>query len=963
MVRNSVRTPLFVALTGLALFFLGRWALSAYRDLRFQRELDAARRAVVARDYAAARSRLRALSRQRPGVGEVQFPLGLCERNLGDVEAALAAWSRIPRGSPFEARASVLAAREVLKQDRQAAAEVLLLRAVDESGDHAVEARQTLARLCKIQGRLREVEQLFRSHWDETPNPIAALQELWRIRQLAYPVEETRSVLEQAAKNAPNDPRIELGLGHLAIREGRFDEAERRLMFCRRAGPSDPVVMSMFLTLARSKDDPAMAARILNAVSPEQLSSADLHDLAAWFARKHGDRAAERQALEALAEVDPARAGCLTRLAELAEDPATSDRRRAREAEVNRARARYDRNLLELDPNAHLAELAADAETLGMRFEARAWARLALRSDPTDAAMRALLKRVPIGDDRVTPAQLERLVADARRAFPAPSAPPVDDTLVVMPRFVEEAGAMGLRFRYDAGRSERKQLPETMGGGVALLDYDGDGRVDVYCVQGGPFPPPADAPFADKLFRNKGDGTFEDATKESGLAKFPGGYGHGVTVGDIDNDGRPDLFVTRWRRYALYRNKGDGAFEDATEAYGLGGDRDWPTSAAFADLDGDGDLDLYVCHYLEWDENRPTICTNPDTRKPFYCAPRAFRARPDHLFRNDGGRFTDITQEAGIIDTDGRGLGVVATDLDGDGRLDLYVANDMSANFLFRNGGGLKFHEVAQEAGAAVSADGLYKAGMGIAAGDLDGDSRPDLVVGNFYGESATLYRNLGSGQFADRTAEAALAIPTRYMLTFGLVAFDAQNDGRLDLALANGHVNDLRPRAPFAMPTQLFLGTPSARFFEATRDAGPAWSIPRIGRGLAAGDLDGDGRPEIVALPEDGPLAVLRNRTERPGSWLRLKLVGTKSGTDAVGAIVTVRLGRTARTACRVGGGSYQSASDPRVHLGLGDARLVDALEITWPSGHVDRHNVPALNREYTAREADDHLMPANEP
>ncbi len=262
------------------------------------------------------------------------------------------------------------------------------------------------------------------------------------------------------------------------------------------------------------------------------------------------------------------------------------------------------------------------------------------------------------------------------------------------PVFTDDAEAAGLKFTFDNGLEPLHHLPETTSGGVALLDYDGDGWLDVYVVQGGPFPPAPSAPGGDRLFRNRGDGTFEDVTTTSRIGALARGYGHGVTVGDYDNDGRPDLFVTRWRRYALFHNRGDGTFEDVTETEGLAGDRDFPTSAAFADLDGDGDLDLYVCHYGAWNTEHVALCPRREPGRYEYCDPRTIPPLPDHLFRNDAGRFVEVTSQAGIVDPDGRGLGVVAADFDEDGKLDLYVANDTTANFLFRNLGGMRFEEV-----------------------------------------------------------------------------------------------------------------------------------------------------------------------------------------------------------------------------------------------------------------------------
>ena len=341
---------------------------------------------------------------------------------------------------------------------------------------------------------------------------------------------------------------------------------------------------------------------------------------------------------------------------------------------------------------------------------------------------------------------------------PSPSGKTNVPGALKVPVFTDDAEQSGIAFIFDNGRSELLQIPETMSGGVASFDFDGDGRLDIYAVQGGPFPPRDYPPFGDRLFRNRGDGQFEDVTSASGLATLPGGYGHGVAVGDYDNDGRPDLFITRWRTYALYHNVGHGRFEDVTVTAGLSGARDWPTSAAWADLDNDGDLDLYVCHYLQYDPATSVPCVRPGSAERVYCGPRAFPALPDHLFRNDHGRFVDVTAEAGIVDTNGRGLGVVAADLDEDGKTDLFVANDSSANYFFRNLGGLRFAEEGLASGLATSATGGYLAGMGVACGDYDGDGRLDVAVTNFFGESTTLYHNHGRGLFSDRSDAAGLA-------------------------------------------------------------------------------------------------------------------------------------------------------------------------------------------------------------
>ncbi len=508
--------------------------------------------------------------------------------------------------------------------------------------------------------------------------------------------------------------------------------------------------------------------------------------------------------------------------------------------------------------------------------------------------------------------------------------------------FADDAANAGLTFTYRSGETSTHQMPATFGGGLALLDYDGDGWLDVYLVQGGDFPPPQNGrqPFGDRLFRNRRDGTFEDVTGESGLASLSGGYGFGATAGDYDNDGHPDLFVTRWHGYALYHNRGDGTFEDATAKAGLAGDRDWPTSAAFADCDGDGDLDLYVCHYLVWDAEHPTLCPNPrGSNKYASCYPPAFPALSDHLFRNDGGRFVDVTAEAGINDPDGRGLGVLATDFDGDGQIDLFVTDDMSANMFFHNKGNMHFEEEAQIAGLAGNAEGGYQAGMGIACGDLDRDGRPDLAVTNFFGESITFFRNLGGATFADLSLRVGVKAPSRFLLGFGAVFLDGNNDGWLDLATANGHVNDHRPVLPYAMPPRLYAGGSECRLTDVSDSSGPAWQATRVARGLACGDLDNDGKLDLVSAAHNTPLAYLHNKTPEPGHFLTLQLAGTQSNRDAIGARVTVQAGGRLQSGWRIGGGSYLSASDPRLHFGLRSSKRVDQVEIRWPSGRVDRH------------------------
>ena len=378
----------------------------------------------------------------------------------------------------------------------------------------------------------------------------------------------------------------------------------------------------------------------------------------------------------------------LAELALLAGRKVEAEQFREKKAEFNALQQRYKKLLDRDDRATHAPELAAflAQKTRYGRIEARGWTLIA-EGRAASGSLLSESNRTLVTDrpSETLAAAIENLAHDSKAA----SSGPPSTQIGRVPEFRDDAEAAGLRFVHDNGHSRRAPPPpEAMCGGVGLLDFDGDGWLDAYLVQGGAFPPRESATSqGDRLFRNRGDGTFDDVTECSRIASFPGGYGHGVAVGDYDNDGRPDLFVTRWRSYALYRNKGDGTFEDATARAGLGGDRDWPTSAAFADLDGDGDLDLYVCHYLKYDETSPRRCSHPESPAKHECNPLDFDALPDHVFRNDAGRFVDITAAAGLVESAGRGLGVVAADFDGDDLIDLYVANDMSPNYLYRQPG------------------------------------------------------------------------------------------------------------------------------------------------------------------------------------------------------------------------------------------------------------------------------------
>ncbi|MGO9469033.1 MAG: FG-GAP-like repeat-containing protein [Isosphaeraceae bacterium] len=932
--------------------------LSWAETRRCERELDQARGEMGVRLYHSARQRLADLAPRRPAWGEAAFLLGACEEALGHEQAAERAWSRVALDSPFAAKAVLGRVRILANAGRLAPAEALLTSLAGPHGPDALQVRQTREHLLRLEGRVQEARELIVDSWSGSPDPASVLRRLFLLEDAAFPLDYVKSSLAAADQE---DDRVWLGKANLAIWTGQFGEAARRLDACLERRPDDQPVWLARLALAVATRDAGRARQAVARVNSRWFLPFQVHRLRAWLASFGADRERERLALQALVDIEPGNANAWARLAEIeveAGHRALGESFRKKQTEATILREHYAELIMSDDASSHIDELRCVAEQLGRRIEARGWSLI----QEGRAGSEPLWSPQEL-EDRLRPSN--ETLASLVRDLPADTTNQRERSsageVAITPLFRDDAQASGLRFFHDNGHTRTPfPPPELMCGGVALFDYDRDGWLDVYVVQAGGFPPAKSAAYeGDRLFRNKGDGTFEDVTDRAGIAGLGRGYGNGVTAGDFDNDGWPDLFVTRWRSYALYRNRGDGRFEDVTDKAGFGGDRDWPTSAAFADLDGDGDLDLYVCHYFVYDPKNPRRCHRRGSQGDSECMPLDYPSLPDHTFRNDGGTFRDVTAQAGFRDPNGRGLGVVAAHLDDDDTIDLFVANDMTANYLFLNRGGFRFEETGHLSGVAASADGLYKSGMGVACGDLDGDGLIDLAVTNFYGESTTFFRNLGAGFFADQTAQIGMLGPTRPLLGFGHAFLDANNDGRLDDLTANGHIFDGRPRIPFAMPLALLAGTSTGRLSDVSERAGEPFRPLHLGRGLAVGDLDNDGRIDAVVLAQNEPLVYLHNITAKPGHFLTLALEGIRSNRDAVGARVTVIAGSRRLVAERFGGGSYQSASDPRLHFGLGDAAGALSIEIRWPSGQTDRHAGVRADRVYRAREGAQALEP----
>ncbi|MCA8978933.1 MAG: CRTAC1 family protein [Planctomycetes bacterium] len=503
------------------------------------------------------------------------------------------------------------------------------------------------------------------------------------------------------------------------------------------------------------------------------------------------------------------------------------------------------------------------------------------------------------------------------------------------PWFEDVTRASGVDFVHVRAHTQRMWLPEIMSSGLALFDANGDGLLDLFCVQGGDLLDPQVGDTG-RLYLNRGDGRFEDATREAGFTLTD--YGMGCATGDYDGDGDLDLYVTNVGPNALYRNDGAGRFTDVTEVAGVG-DGGWGTSTAFIDYDADGDLDLFVANYVVWSPDLVVPCT-ASYGKRVYCSPKAHNPARDVLYRNEGdGTFTDVTSAAGLNTAYGNGLGVAWGDLDDDGDVDIYVANDGMANQLWRNEGDGTFTDVAMESGCALNRDGKAEAGMGVAALDLSGDGKLDLFMTHFAEESNTLYENLG-GRFADRTHRSGMATASLEHTGFGMGFADFDQDGNLDLFVANGRVTrrDTGPdgEAQWAEPDQLFRGLGGARFEEVAPKSGLANAPKLVSRGAAFGDVDGDGDVDVVVLDNNSGIRILANRASTKGHGITLRLVGPTGG-DALGAMATITAGDKTWSQRAMTAYSYCSANDPRVHVGLGAATRVDAVHVRWPDGGTE--------------------------
>jgi hypothetical protein len=511
----------------------------------------------------------------------------------------------------------------------------------------------------------------------------------------------------------------------------------------------------------------------------------------------------------------------------------------------------------------------------------------------------------------------------------------------------------GITWVHDNLLSRLHYLPETTGAGGGFLDFDNDGWMDIYLVNSGPceiFRPRI--PLANALYRNNRDGTFTDVTDDAGVAG--GTYGMGVAAGDYDNDGLPDLYVTAYGSAILYHNEGDGTFSDVTEKAGVAVPG-WTVSAVFFDYDNDGLLDLFVCSYVRYGFDTPTSCSGSKHGKRYFCVPRIFERTSNNLFHNEGnGRFSDVSAATGFTGLVGKGLGVVATDINNDRLIDLFVTNDTVPNSLFVNRGNGRWEEIGLFAGVAFSADGRSRSSMGVDSADYDSDGWQDVAIGNIDHEFVALYLNNKNESFTDEAEPHGIAAATQLVSCWGIKFLDYDNDGWPDLFLANGHPDDMLDGSGYGVqykqPPMLFHNE-RGRYRNVSAVSGPVFQKELSSRGLAAGDYDNDGRVDILVANNGMAPVLLRNESKAENHWLGLKLEGTRCNRDAVGALVTWSSGGVRRQRLRTGGGGYLATHDPRLVLGLGDDAKVDWVEVDWPgpSNRVERFSNLPVDRYVT--------------
>ena len=915
--------------------------------------LGEARRAMARNEYARAEELARRILVRRPHDGWALLVAAEAAIQQQHPDAALEYYQSIPDDGSEPSVFGLFGAGELLcHQGRLTDAESKLRRAL-ERNPHYQLAHFRLAFLLGITGR----------RWESIPHHF----ELVRSRQFSAEtllmlgdmerVVNEDELLKSCRQTAPDDPLPRLGLARLALATNRLQEAAELLENVVAAIPDEIEAQArlgmLLLETGRAQDFSSWQRRLPGAALDHPVVWVVF---GRWFLEHHDPRTAARCFWEAVVR-DPD-----DRLANYRLGQVLNELEKKEQATPFLKRAELVQHLATvLDGLFHNQHDAASmhkaailTESLGRVWETWGWARLALADDQTlDWARQTVARLEPqLQPDlpRTLPAHNPALQVDLssyplpdwKRDSGAASSQPHDRRGLVPVRFTDVAAEAGIEFVYfnSPDPSTRgARIFETTGGGVAVLDFDGDAWPDLYFTQGCRWPPDEESnEHRDRLFRNLGDGRAADVTQAAGLGDTQ--FSQGISAGDCNHDGFPDLYLANLGRNRLYRNNGDGTFADVTASAGIRGDR-WTTSCLIADLNGDSWPDLYDVTYCAGDQLYTLLCPNDGITRA--CSPRAFAAAPDQVYLSRGdGTFENVTASSGIDLPNGYGLGIVAADFEGTGRLNLFIGNDETANFYFvnqteRGDGKLRFAEQALIAGLAFDADGLAQACMGIAAGDADGNGLLDLYVSNFYNESDTLYLQQSAGLFVDMTRPAGLRDPSFAPLGFGTQFLDGELDGLPDLVLTNGHVDDLRALGqPYEMSPQYFRNVGGGRFAELAGSSSPGkfFEGKYLGRGLARLDWNRDGKEDFVVSHIGSPAALVVNRTEGAGHFLALRFRGVTCDRDAIGTTARVTVAGSTRMGQLTAGDGYQASNERRLVFGLGDAILVEKLHVRWLSG-----------------------------
>lgn len=950
--------------------------------------IERSRSAWDTRDFPKARVLATAALKRRPEPA-IHRLIGQIERDAGNFDEAINHFESAAKGDGFEAIAALTdAGRLCLKQGYAQRAEDFFRRAVDRSDPSAAAANE-LAYLLAVQGRGWEAQKYLVDVVRSEHPTLHHLVLLAASECVVKDPELERRCLQQV----PADLFIRTGEARTDLFEGRTEQALGKLRDIVRSSPqlAEAQARLGWAILELHPDEFPSWQKSLNELSLDEhpeiwavqgdwsQRNRDFPEAARCFARAVQIDSEHRMANYQLGKA-------LTTLGRSDEAQPFLDRA----SKLQQLALLADRIYAHPKETLQLRQATELTAALGRPHEAWGWCLIAVQVNPhLEWATKNLDKLHPwlaSTAPRTIPEALPKIPQDLLQGVsqPTPSSgsratetATADLTKFGLPRFDDVAAKIGLNFVYDAGsqrKSEGVELIEFTGGGVAAFDYDRDGRCDLYFTQGRPLPlsKEGDIPI-DRLFRQTVDGVVADVTSQAGLGDA--NYSQGCTVGDFNQDGFPDLYVCNVGQNRLYLNHGDGTFADVTDEAGIR-DSQWTVSAAFADLNNDGLPELLDINYL--DVNPKAIPNCARGAEDTHCAPAVRAPSADRLWLNNGdGGFRDISRDAGLIEEKelGRGLGVVVADLNDDGRLDIFIANDAEANFLYFSEPGSegsagsqmpRLEERAVISGVAYDRDGLAQACMGVAFGDPDHNGLPDLYITNYADQSNTLYSQIEPGVFQDGTRTAGLREPSFALLGFGTQFIDADLDGWQDLILTNGHVYDMTYAGKqYAMRPQFFRNTGRGRFQESFRETvGQFFGEPRVGRGLARLDWNRDGREDIVISHIGSPAALLMNRTEQTGHWINLSLTGTTSDRDATGTKIRVQTADGSTTWHQVAAGSgYAAHNESHVVIGLGNAREIKDVELTWPSGKRQSFSDVAADQRYIAIEGRNELLPLTTP